>query len=81
MQTAPLVFVTWSGPGLTRPANFRLEAVNILYAMLTRNYQAPFRLVCLTDDPTGIDGAVDIVPLPVTKADHLMVPSCYKGFP
>ena len=49
--------------------------------MLDRHYHAPFRLVCLTDDPTGIDGAVDIVPLPVTKADHLRVPPCYQNFP
>ena len=49
--------------------------------MIERHYHAPFRLVCITDDPTGIDSAVDIVPLPPTKADHLLVPPCYNNFP
>ena len=56
MQTAPLVFVTWKWTGVDPARQFPAEAVNILYAMLTRNYHAPFRLVCLTDDATGIDG-------------------------
>ena len=77
-----LNFVTWRWQSADPARHFPAAAVNILYAMLTRHYHAPFRLVCLTDDPTGIDGAVDVLPLPVTKADQVLVmPPCYPGFP
>ena len=42
------------------------EYVNKIYGMLLRNITPPFRLVCLTDDPTGIREEVichDIPPL------------------
>ena len=38
--------------------------VNRLYAAVKRNMSRPFRFVCITDDSTGIDPAVDCVPLP-----------------
>ena len=81
MHTPPLVFVTWKWAGADAARQFPAEAVNILYAMLTRHYHVPFRLVCLTDDPTGIAGGIDIMPLPQTKADHLQMPPEYKLFP
>lgn len=46
--------------GTKYPALF----VNRLYAMLRRNLTLPFELVCLTDDPAGIDPAVRCLPLP-----------------
>ena len=76
-----LTFVTWKWKGADPARQFPAEAVNVLYAMLERHYHAPFRLVCLTDDPQGIDAAITIVPLPETKADHRLVPACYKNFP
>lgn len=38
--------------------------VNRLYAQVKRNLSRPFRFVCITDDPSGIDPAVDCVPFP-----------------
>lgn len=72
--TAPLTFCTWKWKGIDPARQFPAEAVNVLYAMLARHYQAPFRLVCITDDPSGIDSAVDVQPLPQTKADALQAP-------
>jgi len=37
---------------------------NVLYAMLSRFLQAPFRLVCFTDDPIGLDPPIEHRPLP-----------------
>ena len=44
--------------------------VNNLYAMLTRHVSPPFKLVCLTDDNTGIRGEVDCHPLPDLGCAH-----------
>ncbi|TBV80068.1 MAG: hypothetical protein EYX74_05890 [Desulfobulbaceae bacterium] len=40
------------------------EYVNILYRMVKRNLTAPFRFVCLTDDPAGIEDGVETIPIP-----------------
>lgn len=40
------------------------EYVNILYSMIARNITGPFRLICFTDDPTGIRSEVRCYPLP-----------------
>jgi hypothetical protein len=69
-----LTWTTWKWQGPDPARQFPAAAVNVLYAMIDRNFHAPFRLVCFTDDPTGIDGAVDVQPLPQTKADHLLAP-------
>lgn len=38
--------------------------VNRLYAGVKRHLCAPFRFVCATDDPSGLDPGVDAVPFP-----------------
>ena len=81
MATSELIFLTWRWQGADPARQFPAEAVNVLYGMIARHFHAPFRLVCLTDDPTGIDGAIEVRPLPETKADHLTMPSAYKLFP
>ena len=40
------------------------EYTNRLYRGVKRHLSRPFRFVCCTDDPTGIDPAVECVPLP-----------------
>lgn len=40
------------------------EYVNRLYSMVSRNTQRPLRVVCFTDDPTGIRPEVDVKPMP-----------------
>ncbi len=82
-----LTFVCWKWTGPDPARTFPPASVNVLHAMLTRHYHAPFRLVCLTDDPAGIDAAIDVRPLPVTKADALrsvhdrsgkLWPACFR---
>ena len=82
-NTIPLTFVTWKWRGPDPARQFPSHAVNALYAMIVRHYHAPFRLVCLTDDFSGLDGKIDAVPLPVTKADALLAPNTTfaKTFP
>jgi hypothetical protein len=40
------------------------EYVNILYAMVRKNLTAPFCFVCLTDDATGLNPAIETFPCP-----------------
>jgi uncharacterized Rossmann fold enzyme/glycosyltransferase involved in cell wall biosynthesis len=42
------------------------QYVNVLRDMLSRNLTAGFpgRFVCITDDPTGLDEGIEIIPLP-----------------
>jgi nucleoside-diphosphate-sugar epimerase len=69
-----LTFVTWKWKGTDPARHFASEHVNVLYAMLGRHYHASFRLICLTDDPSGLDTAIEAIPLPETKADSLPAP-------
>ena len=45
---------------------FGPEYVNRLFSAVRRNRTHPFRPVCLTDDPHGIDPFVKIIPLPAS---------------
>lgn len=64
-------------------STFASEHVNALQRMVARHYQQPHRFVCVTDDPKGIDGTVETLPL---WNDHAQVqnpsgshnPSCYR---
>lgn len=68
----------WQPPQNYRSA-FGPETVNVLRSMVARNYRRPHRVVCVTDDPAGIDGDIDIVPL---WNDHASVPNPHgKGNP
>jgi len=51
--------------GFQLPAvcNYGPRHVNVLYNMLKRHVHIPHRLVCVTDDKSGIDPRVTVVPL------------------
>ena len=79
-----LTIVCWKwkpSPGYR--STFGPEAVNTLAKMVARHYRHPHRVVCVTDDPKGIDLSIGIVPL---WKDHAEVqnphgshqPSCYR---
>lgn len=55
---------------------FGPETVNVLRAMVARNFSRPHKFVCFTDDAEGIDPRVEVLPLPDTYAD---VPSPHGG--
>src|SRR5574344_713434 len=46
--------------GTRYPAFF----VNRLYAGVSRHLRPPFRFVCVTDDPSGLEKGIDAVPFP-----------------
>lgn len=79
-----MIFVTWKWMPRSRYRTmFRAEHVNTMLSMLTRHYHAPFELVCITDDPRGLDSAVRAIPIWDTFADipspHGGVsPACYR---
>jgi hypothetical protein len=64
-------------------STFGPETVNTLARMVARHYQHPHRVVCVTDDPVGIDPTIGIVPLwndhaNVGNPHGLHQPSCYR---
>ena len=65
-----LTVVTWKWGKL-----FGAGDVNRLRAGLERHLHLPHSLVCITDDATGIDSRVRVVPLPTTFAD---TPRCRR---
>lgn len=46
--------------GTRYPADY----TNILYHSVKRHLHRPFRFICCTDDPTGLDEGIDCVPIP-----------------
>jgi len=63
---------------------FLSHHVNILRSMIERNCTVPWRLTCVTDDPSGLDPRIRYIPL---WADHSALtnpsspdrgPSCYR---
>lgn len=46
--------------GTRYPASY----TNILYQSVKRHMSSPFRFVCCTDDPAGLDEGIDAVPIP-----------------
>lgn len=57
-------------------STFTAAHVNILRRMVARHYATPHRFVCVTDDATGLDPAVAVVPL---WSDFATVPSPHGG--
>lgn len=71
-------------PTLGYRSLFLAEHVNVLRNMLERNLKSqPWRLVCVTDDPDGIDKRVKTVPLwddyaSIPNPSYTNGPSCYR---
>lgn len=61
---------------------YKASHVNTLARMLARHCSTPHRLVCVTDDPVGLDFRVGFVPDRADFADwpspHGKGPSCYR---
>lgn len=76
-----VVCFKWSTPGYR--SKFEAIHVNTLKRMVGRHYPDPHRFICVTDDPNGLDGGVEYVPL---WNDHANIPnpswtngpSCYR---
>jgi hypothetical protein len=62
---------------------FSVATVNTLRRMVARHFPVPHRFICVTDDPAGLDEAVEVVPLWPDFADvpnpaGAKYPSCYR---
>ena len=53
------------------------QFVNKLFKAVTRNLTLPFRFVCFTDDPTGLDDGIESFPIPEIDLDP---PERYLGW-
>lgn len=79
-----LTFVCWKWqptPGYR--SKYGPDQVHTLRRMVARHYAKPHRFVCVTDDPTGINSDVEIVPLWNDHAGMISKhgvknPSCYR---
>jgi hypothetical protein len=72
-----LTFVCWKWkPMVGYRSKFSPDTVNVLFNMLSRHYLKPFELVCVTDDPGGIDPRVRIIKL---WSDYANIPSPHRG--
>ncbi|MGE0724814.1 MAG: hypothetical protein AB7O45_10585 [Alphaproteobacteria bacterium] len=71
----------WRQPGYRQV--YTAEHVNVLGRMIERHLEIEHELVCVTDDPAGIDGHIRIVPLwaehgDVANPSSPEGPSCYR---
>lgn len=84
MTTAPLTIVCWRWrPPAGYATRFDADAVNVLRRMVARHYREPFRFICVTDDPVGLDAGVEVIPIWNDFADLMnpageKKPSCYR---
>jgi hypothetical protein len=65
----------WMGPRGYR-STFGPQTVNVLRRMVARHYPHPHRFVCVTDDATGLDPDVLVVP---DRRDFADLPSPHGG--
>jgi len=77
----PITFVSWKWKPKGYRTTYTAEHVNIWAAGIKRHYKYPHRLICVTDDPTGIDIETfplwdDCDKLKNPNGNHL--PSCYR---
>lgn len=80
-QLASVVTFKWSVPGYR--STFTAQHVNTMREMVRRHYPRPLRFICVTDDATGLDPAIEVVPLWTDHADLPNItfrdgPSCYR---
>lgn len=74
-----LTIVCWKWRGWRGDSFYKPEHVNTLNYMLNKHLRIPYRLVCVTDDPAGIN--CETVPLWDQKVDLGLgkgAPDCYR---
>jgi len=72
-------FVIWKWKPQNETFRYREEYtakhVNIFANMIDRNISIPYEIVCITDDPTGIDGGIKTIPIWDDLIEYQM---CYR---
>ena len=71
----------WKKPGYR--STFDGQSVNVMRNMVARHYPEPHRFICITDDPSGIDDGIEIVPIwddfkDIPNPTWSWAPSCYR---
>lgn len=65
-----------------RPRVYLAEHVNAQLPMLRKYMVGSYRVVCVTDDPTGLDPSIEVVPMPCGDLDYIdgqvRFPSCTR---
>lgn len=79
----PTAIVCWRWTPADGYHAYGPETVNTLRRMVARHYRHPHRFICVTDDPTGLDPKVDVVPIWSDFADlpnphGPRFPGCYR---
>ena len=62
-QTVNVICIKWG-------TKYGPDYVNKLQSMVQRHLHRPFRFVCMTDDTTGIDPAIEVKPIPMVGFDE-----------
>lgn len=71
-----IVLWKWANPKkLHIVFDFSAEAVNKLYRQLQAHLSIPHDVVCITDNPAGIDSGIRVVPL---WTEHAEMGGCYR---
>ena len=68
--TCNVICLKW---GTRYPASY----TNTLYRSVKKHLHRPFRFVCITDDPTGLDEGIDIEPFPADPGVITKWPDIY----
>ncbi len=71
-------FVTWKWD-VDGTRVFTSEHVNVLRSMIERHYPEPHTLICITDDPSGLDPRIEVFDMPVTGTEHLVNAAAAEG--
>lgn len=87
-MTEEITFITWRWTAVDGTRCFESHHVNVLRAMIARHAPFPHRLVCITDDTTGLDASIEAFSMPHTGFEHVAPPaqrrdnkewpSCYR---
>lgn len=72
-------FVVWKWTGPDPARSFTAEHVNVLRAAIGRNCTRHHRLICITDDPSGLDRRIEALAPPRTHLDDLPPPRTMSG--
>jgi len=67
MNEISIVTFKWRKPStgykLKSPVEYSAEHVNILYKSVKRNTTIPFKFICVTDDPSGLNDEIQVIDL------------------
>lgn len=71
----------WRKPGYR--SKFTSHHVNVMASMVRRHYRPDLRVICITDDPAGLDPSIEAVPLwdecsDIPNPTWTGGPSCYR---